>query len=270
MKIYTLNIGQGQFVVITNKNQAIIIDTYVPLNPKHSEVNIKGALADILKDKEFIGLIVTGFDDDHFDEVGLKIILYKYRPKWIIYPKYTKHTKNATKCFSVIKEFDAENNIERIPLKLTKNSERFYTGLSTDFTFEVFSPHEADMDSSNNCSVVVKVLCKYTGLTYLATGDTENSRWESIAMYFGSAIKSDVLDAPHHGSKNGITENAIRLIEPDTVLISAGVENQYNHPDIETVKLCKKYAKHVWQTNAGEGQSLITYKDNNKIKTFKY
>jgi len=92
MQIYTLNVGQGQFVVVTGDTQAIIIDTYVPLNPSADIVNVKGALATILQGKQLVGLMVTGFDSDHFNEVGIKIVLNKYRPNWIMYPKYFKNT----------------------------------------------------------------------------------------------------------------------------------------------------------------------------------
>ena len=77
MNIYTLNVGQGQFVVVAGKSEAFIVDTYLPLNPKNDIVNIKAALAKILPGKNLIGLMVTGFDDDHFNEVGLKVILNK-------------------------------------------------------------------------------------------------------------------------------------------------------------------------------------------------
>jgi beta-lactamase superfamily II metal-dependent hydrolase len=180
MQIFTLNVGQGQFVVVTGATEAIIIDTYVPLNTSTEIVNVKAALADILNGKNLVGLMVTGFDADHFNEVGLKIILHKYRPNWIMYPRYFKPTKNAETCFGVIQEFEQKKRFKRISVSLSKDSERHYETLSNDFSFEIFSPHSADMNSSNNCSLVCKVQEKSTGYTYLVTGDTEDDRWDSI------------------------------------------------------------------------------------------
>ena len=211
MHIYTLNVGQGQFVVVTGDTQAFIVDTYVPLNPTNDIINVKAALATILQGKELVGLIVTGFDSDHFNEVGMRIVLNKYRPNWIMYPKYFKETTTADACFAVIKTFESQKAFTRYSISLSKNDTRFYNKLSTEFQFEVFSPHSVDMNSSNNCSLVCKVKELSTGRTYLITGDTENDRWGSIARYFGSALASDVLDAPHHGSKNGISEEAMAL-----------------------------------------------------------
>ena len=96
MKIYTLNVGQGQFVVVVGNTEAIVVDTSVPLSPAKPIINVKSALANILAGKNLLGLIITGFDADHFNEVGVKIVLNKYRPDWIMYPKYFKSSKEAT------------------------------------------------------------------------------------------------------------------------------------------------------------------------------
>ena len=69
MNIYTLNVGQGQFVVVAGKSEAFIVDTYLPLNPKNDIVNIKAALAKILPGKNLIGLMVTGFDAFRYTQV---------------------------------------------------------------------------------------------------------------------------------------------------------------------------------------------------------
>jgi len=114
------------------------------------------------------------------------------------------------------------------------------------------------MDSSNNCSLVCKITEKSTGATYLVTGDTENERWKSIVRILGDSIKCDVLNAPHHGSKNGITSAAINLIKPNTVLISAGVDNSYGHPDAEAVNIFCSVAQKVYATNHDERQSILT------------
>lgn len=270
MNIYTLNVGQGQFVVVVGTTEAFIVDTYVPLNPKNDIINVKGALATILQGKSLIGLMITGFDDDHFNEVGLKIVLHKYRPNWIMYPKYFKKTQNADTCFGIINAFDQENKFTRISVLLTNNNSRFYSKISSDFEFEIFSPHTADMNSSNNCSLVCKVKERSTGATYLITGDTENDRWDSIVKCFGSEISSHILAAPHHGSKNGISASAIAQIKPDTVIVSAGVGNQYGHPDKEAINLFNSYAKKWYATNHGNGQSLNTTISGNQIITYKF
>jgi beta-lactamase superfamily II metal-dependent hydrolase len=95
------------------------------------------------------------------------------------------------------------------------------------------------------------MLCRYDNptslpaLAILIAGDTELERWQTIARLFGAALKSHLLAARHHGSLNGVHPAALLHIEPHTVLISAGVENQYGHPDPVAVKAYKRVARYV-------------------------
>lgn len=268
MIIYTLNVSQGQFVVVAGDREAFVVDTFVPLNSERETIFVKAALAKTLAGKNLIGLIVTGFDADHFCEPGMRLVLNRYRPNWLMYPKYFKPTDTAGRCFAAIEALQETRSIARHSILLSDNSVRFYYKLSEEFIFEVFSPHRGDMNSSNNCSIVCKVKERATSATYLITGDTEGDRWESITAEFGDALRSDVMAAAHHGSENGITAKALGLIRPHTILVSAGVDNQYGHPHQSAKALFRQYAQHWYQTNHGEGQSLKTVADGREVKSY--
>ena len=94
--------------------------------------------------------------------------------------------------------------------------------------------------------------------------------WDSIVKIFGNNIKANVLDAPHHGSKNGISQAAMNLIKPHTVLISAGVNNAYGHPDTEALKKFSSIATNIWRTNYGEGISIPTEVTKSGVQSFLY
>ena len=200
---------------------------------------------------------------------GVALILSKYRPDWVLYPKYYKDTDCARDVFDVIEQQVAlrRNSItplRRVSVRVDNVTSRNLNGLSTNFAFELFSPHIEDMDCSNNCSLVLKV----TGIgprsfSYLVTGDTEIARWETISRLFGKALKSHVLAAPHHGSKNAVHPASLLHIAPHTVHISAGVDNQYGHPDPEALRVYKEVAKYVYATNLDKG-SLWTRIDQSQ------
>lgn len=270
MEIYTLSVGQGQFVVVAGKREAFVVDTFTPLESAQETVFVKAALSKILAGKKLCGLLVTGFDADHFCDVGVKIVLNKYRPDWLMYPRYLKKTSTADSCFATIEALTAQQGLKRCSVVIKDHATRFYNKLCDEFTFEIFSPHPADMNSSNNCSIVTKVTEVSTGATYLITGDTENDRWASIVKDYGPRLKADVLAAPHHGSENGITEDVLKKVQPHTVLVSAGVKSQYGHPHAKAVGLFRAHAHEYWCTNTGEGQSLKTVVDGGQTKTFKF
>ena len=56
-------------------------------------------------------------------------------------------------------------------------------------------------------------------------------------------------------------------VMPDTVLISAGVDNQYGHPDRKAVELYLRVAKRVFQTNVRDGVSLLTRRVGSDLQT---
>lgn len=108
------------------------------------------------------------------------------------------------------------------------------------------------MDCSNNCSLVAKITgIDPTRFRYLVTGDTEVDRWISISALFGAELTSDVMAAAHHGAASGTHAKTLLDVQPNTVLISAGVDSQFDHPSLAVVAAYSRVAKHVFATNAG-------------------
>ena len=264
MSIVTLYVGQGALAVVRNLGEAIIVDSHLPGEDDRYRERVEVMLQRILRGHSTTGFVLTGFDADHNSPDGVDLVLSRYDPAWIMYPKYFKDTDTASKLFRVIERHEHNrrftlNPLQRVPVRVDAVDSRFLGGLSTNFRLELFSPHFEDMDNSNNSSIVLRV----TGIgsnafSYLITGDTEKDRWENINKIFGSALRSQVLAAPHHGSKNAVHPEALVSISPNTVLISAGVNNQYGHPDPEAVRVYSRVAEHVYTTNIEGGVSLYT------------
>jgi beta-lactamase superfamily II metal-dependent hydrolase len=273
MNILTAGVGQGALAIIRHAGEAIIVDSRIPPSDDNTVSFMKELLAVSLKGHCVKGMVLTGFDDDHSDIVGTSIILRKYRPDWVMYPTYYKKSTEAKLVFELLDEEeklrrDSASPLRRISVRLDKIADRTLSGLSEQFDFELFSPHIEDMDCSNNCSIVLKVTGRGPrGFSYLITGDTENERWETISRLFGSALKSHVLAAPHHGSKNGTHPASLLQIAPHTVLISAGVDSQYGHPHPAALKVYSRVAKYVFSTNMEGGASLLTQAGATELTT---
>jgi len=273
VNIITVNVGQGSLAIVRHNQEAIIIDCRIPAPDDETVAFVKEILVVSLKNHLVKGFILTGFDDDHCGVVGTAIILQKYRPDWVLYPKYFKDTDEARAVFKLIRQQevmrqDSMSPLRVVPVRLDKLSSRTLSGLSANFTFELFSPHIEDMDCSNNCSIVLKLTgLGNRGFSYLITGDTERERWETIARLFGESLRSHVLAAPHHGSSNAVHPASLLHISPHTVLISAGVNSQYGHPDPSAVKVYNRVAKQVLATNMRGGVSLLTQPGATELTT---
>jgi beta-lactamase superfamily II metal-dependent hydrolase len=264
MNIITVNVGQGALAIVRHQKEAIIVDCRVPPSSDRTVAYVREMLAVALKDHFVKGLILTGFDNDHTEIVGASIVLKKYRPDWVMYPGYYKNSVEATRVFALIDEevnarrFSA-NPLEKRSVRVDRLASRWLTGLSDRFEFELFSPHVEDMDNSNNSSIVLKITgIGIGGFSYLVTGDTENARWKTINRLFGTALKSHVLAAPHHGSRNATHPASLLNIAPHTVLISAGVDSQYDHPHPQALQVYSRVAKRVYSTNMEGGVTLLT------------
>src|SRR5262249_24527678 len=134
---------------------------------------------------------------------------------WIMYPKYYKDTDAASEVFSIIareerRRAQSSRPLTRKSVRVDRVDSRYFNDLATHFSFELFSPHMDDMDSSNNSSIVLKLTgLDTTGFSYLITGDTETARWDRINEFFGASLRSDVLAAPHHGARSGVNARTI-------------------------------------------------------------
>lgn len=265
MDIFTLYVGQGALAAVRAGDEAIVIDAHMPNCDDVTQDQIEQSLNYYLSKKAVRGLILTGLDKDHACPAGVESILTDHEPDWVMYPTCYKPTDTASKVFDIIDKHEKRRKKTSHPLarrsvRVDNVDSRNLTGLASYFTFELFSPHMDDMDSSNNSSIVLKLTgLDDTGFSYLITGDTETERWDSISRYFGKYLSSPVMAAPHHGSTNGVNPRALLHINSHTVLISAGLDNSYGHPDGAAVKAYRAVAKFVFCTNTPpEGTCLFT------------
>jgi beta-lactamase superfamily II metal-dependent hydrolase len=273
MDIFTLYVGQGALAAVVAANEAIIVDAHMPECDDVTPPQIEQSLARYLSKTTVRGLILTGLDRDHACPAGVESILTTYQPNWVMYPGCYKDTDAAGEVFDIIARHEKRREMTSRPLlresvRVDRVESRKLTGLATYFTFELFSPHMEDMDSSNNSSIVLKLTgLDQTGFSYLITGDTETERWENINRFFAKYLASDVMAAPHHGGRSGLNPATLLHVHPNTVLISAGVDNSYGHPYGSAVQAYGKVARHVFSTHAEGGMCLLTRRAGDDFET---
>ncbi len=274
MDVFTLYVGQGALAAVRAGDEAIVVDAHMADCDDVTQEQIQQSLDSYLSRRRVRGLILTGLDQDHACPAGVEYILANYELDWVMYPKYYKDTDTASEVFDIIAKYEKRREKTSHPLarksvRVDRADSRYLTGLAKHFSFELFSPHMEDMNSSNNSSIVLKLTgLDQEGFSYLITGDTETERWDSINRFFGKSLYSPVMAAPHHGSSNGVNPRTLLLVSPHTVLISAGVDNSYGHPDGAAVKAYKAVAKRVFSTNTPpEGTCFFTRRVSDDYQT---
>ena len=264
MDVFTLYVGQGSLAAVRAGSEAVIVDAHMPECDDVTSEQIEKSLDHYLAKSAVRGLILTGLDRDHACPAGVESILTRYQPSWVMYPKVFKDSDAAADVFATItrhemRRADTSRPLVRHSVRVDRVESRNLTGLASYFTFELFSPHMDDMDSSNNSSIVLKLVgLDQNGFSYLITGDTESERWDNINRFFGKHLAADVMAAPHHGARTGLNPRTLLLVSPNTVIISAGVDNSYGHPYGVAVQAYQQVAKHVFCTIAEQGKCLLT------------
>jgi competence protein ComEC len=93
--------------------------------------------------------------------------------------------------------------------------------------------------TDNNRSCVLKITSAAGSL--LLTGDIEQSIEQALIEQQKNnqdsiLLKSDVMIAPHHGSKTSSSVEFIHEVQPDLTIFTAGYLNRFRHPRPEIVK----------------------------------
>lgn len=93
----------------------------------------------------------------------------------------------------------------------------------------------------------------------MTTGDLVGSEMdEAIADLDCADI--EVLQLPHHGSKNSYDEDWYAEFDPEAVIISCGLDNSYGHPGKNVVEYWQNEGADIYRTDY-QGSCRIIYTD---------
>jgi competence protein ComEC len=95
-------------------------------------------------------------------------------------------------------------------------------------SFTILHPAESIRVAGNNTSCVLHVRSPYGSI--LLPADIEKEAENEIVSRYSAALHSNILVAPHHGSKTSSSEDFIDAVAPELVLFPAGWMNRYQHP----------------------------------------
>lgn len=100
---------------------------------------------------------------------------------------------------------------------------------------DVLHPEDnvAQLRETNDASITMRLV--YGETEFMLTGDAPSWVEDRVVSQYGTALKSDVLKAGHHGSKTSTGPLFLAAVDPDFVVISAGKDNSYGHPHEEVV-----------------------------------
>lgn len=125
------------------------------------------------------------------------------------------------------------------------------------------SPRGRDL---NNNSLVVKLV--YNGWSFLFPGDIEIPGERIVLQNAGSDLKSDILLAPHHGSKMSCSEDFLNAVMPRICVISSGRDNSFGFPHEETLQRLRKAGSTILRIDQIGAIRISAGKDEIKFKSY--
>ncbi|MDL1980796.1 MAG: DNA internalization-related competence protein ComEC/Rec2 [Deltaproteobacteria bacterium] len=108
----------------------------------------------------------------------------------------------------------------------------------------------------NNNSLVIKV--KFGSKSFLFPGDIMTKAEKELVAISGDDLKSNVLIAPHHGSRTSSSELFIDSVNPETVIFSSGWRNRYRFPNPSVLKKYKERGCRILRTDSHGAVTIST------------
>lgn len=225
LKVAFLDIGQGDgiFIETPNKKQ-ILIDAGPDSKILRS---IKNEIP--FYDRSLDLLIASHYDLDHIG--GFSEVFKRFNVK--SFGHYAREEEGEYVDF--LKTLITDENLE-YEYELFAGQE-FILDAENNITLKIlWPPKNYSNDDRNNSSVIVKLI--YNQVSVLLTGDAGIEIENYLINYFESSeqnLKSNILKAGHHGSKTSSGINFLEKVKPEYSIISAGLNNKFNHPDQEVI-----------------------------------
>lgn len=140
-------------------------------------------------------------------------------------------------------------------VRLDRRGWRFHAiGGGQDLTYgdgarcEVLAPGKWGPVPRNQASLVLRF--SYDAARALIPGDADSIS-ESFQIASGQALRSQILQVGHHGSRHSSSLDWLRLVAPREAVLSYGKTNRYGHPHAEVLERLDSVGARVRRTPEG-------------------
>ena len=237
LKVHFLDVGQGLSVLIQSEGQTLIYDG--------GDRKTSSFVVSYLKEQhvESIDYLVSShYDSDHM--AGLIGCLKAFDVKNVISSDYVHDSQLYTSFVNAVKD-------KGLQMQHPSVGTKFQFGSAS---FEILAPSSINPSDSNNNSVAIKVTNGNNSI--VLTGDAESPS-EAAMCSTGIDLSCDVLVLGHHGSATATSWDFLQATIPEYAVISCGTDNQYGHPDKDTMDKLQSMGIQVYRTDK-QGTITVT------------
>ncbi|VVC75907.1 hypothetical protein AQUSIP_12080 [Aquicella siphonis] len=199
-----LDVGQGLAVVIQTRHHVLVYDAGPNIaNQSDAGERIVVPYLRTLAIRKLDKLVISHGDNDHLG--GAQAVI------------------NAVTVQAI------ETSVpEKIKTAYTRYCQRGRTWQWDGVNFSYLYPGDGDFHLGNDSSCVLRI---DNGMhQILLPGDIEKFAEKQLIAHYPGELKSDILIAPHHGSKTSGLVAFIQSVHPRYVIYSTGYRNRYHFP----------------------------------------
>lgn len=220
VKVHYIDVGQGDSIFIEINEKNILIDA--------GEQEHAAAIIAYLKTYDVEKLDLVFLTHPHEDHIGgMGEVLSEFEIGEFYMPNKELVTKSFIRMTTALDE-------KNTPRNRLKGGMEFEFGES--ITLQILSPNKDSYLNPNNYSSIMRLVVGNNA--FLFTGDAEEVV-ETEVIRTGVELKSDVLKAPHHGSKTSSTELFLEKVAPAYIVVTSGLGNDHNLPSPEILERYK-------------------------------
>jgi len=242
VKVHYIDIGQGDSIFIEINEKNILIDA--------GEEEHASTIIAYLRTYDVEKLDLVFLTHPHEDHIGgMGEVLSEFEIGEFYMPDKELVTKSFIRMTTAL---DQKNT----PRDFLKGGMEFEFGES--IRLQILSPNKDSYLNPNNYSSIMRLVVGNNA--FLFTGDAEEIV-ETEVIRTGAELKSDVLKAPHHGSKTSSSEPFLEKVAPAYIIVTSGLGNDHNLPSPD---ILERYKNIGAKTLLTEEMGSIVFAANGK------
>lgn len=249
MQVSILDVGQGLSVVVKTATHTFLYDAgsrYSAQSDAGSRVVVPYLRS--IGVSQLDGFVVSHNDTDHSG--GAASVLTQMRVGWL-----------AT-------SFELPNNLKvnsqaKKDFKCFAGQQWRWDGVDFQVLYPSLESYQFLNITDNNRSCVIRVSSAFGSL--LLTGDIEKQAEAELLKIYPNQLVSDVLVAPHHGSKTSSTSDFIEAVDAKHVIFTVGYLNRFKHPKNEIEKRYIDTGAVVYRSDYN-GAVLLDFMANKRLR----
>lgn len=216
--VHFIDVGQGDAALLLSGGQAVLVDAGTSQSAD--------SLVRYLQELGVTELYAAIATHPHADHIGGMAQVIEAFPVGHFY--MGAETQNTATYERMLDALDAQG----VPVSVPEPGEELVFNSGASVTF--LGPAD-DVPKGNLNDRSLICLFRAGEQDVLLMGDAESAAEQSLLAHYPS-LRCDVLKVGHHGADTSSSVEFLRTVQPTTAVVSCGVDNDYGHPDPQTLE----------------------------------